>query len=114
MQTFAALADDTRLHMVEVLADGEQSVGELVARFHLSQPAISQHLKVLRDAGLVSVRADGQRRLYRLEAGPLQAVDAWLTRYRRFWSNQLDALERHLADNPELPKPAPKIPRRQR
>src|SRR5438105_15222090 len=100
--------------MVEVLADGEQSVSELVARFHLSQPAISQHLKVLRDAGLVSVRADAQRRLYRLEPGPLQAMDAWLARYRRFWSGHLDALERHLADNPEMPSPAPNPSRRKK
>lgn len=103
MQAFAVLADNTRLHMVELLAERERSVGELVAQFRLSQPAISQHLKVLRDAGLVRVRPDAQRRLYSLDPGPLRALDTWLDRYRGFWTDRLDALEAHLAENRDMP-----------
>ena len=108
MQAIAALADDTRLHIIELLAEREWSVGELVARFSLSQPAISQHLKVLRDAGLVTVRPQGQRRLYGLDTRPLQELDGWLARYRQMWTSHLDALERHLADNPAMPSPKKK------
>jgi len=98
MQAFAALADPTRRHIVELLAEREYAAGDLVERFSLSQPAVSQHLRVLRDAGLVRVRRDAQRRMYALEPYGLAEIDAWLSRYRRFWSSHLDALERALND----------------
>lgn len=96
MDTFAALADPTRRRIVELLGRGERSAGEIVEEFDVSAPAISQHLKALRDAGLVQVRADGQRRIYALDPAGLEAIDAWLEKVRRFWSRRLDALEREL------------------
>jgi DNA-binding transcriptional ArsR family regulator len=89
---FAALADPTRLRLVELLADGERSAGALAAEFATSRPGVSRHLRVLREHGLVRVRDDGRRRLYSLEPGPLAEVDEWLARYRPFWENRLDAL----------------------
>lgn len=81
-----------------MLADGERSAGELVEAFpELSQPAVSRHLRILRDAGLVSVRIDGQHRMYQISPGPLSEVDEWLARYRRFWSGALDALVAHVS-----------------
>ena len=97
---FAVLAEPTRREILDLLRDGERPVGELVDHLHLSQPAVSKHLRVLREAGLVDVRADAQRRLYRLRPGPLAEVDAWLTPYRRLWNRSLDKLERHLEENP--------------
>ena len=79
-----------------MLREQERSVGELVEDLRLSQPGVSKHLRVLRDAGLVDVRVDAQRRLYQLRPEPLAEVDAWLEPYRRFWSGRLDALEAHL------------------
>ena len=99
MHTFAALADPTRREIVEALAAREQPVGDLVARFSVSQPAISRHLRVLREAGLVRVRADGQRRLYRVDTKGLDAIETWLNTYRRKVARQLDALERHLDED---------------
>ena len=101
MDTFSALADPTRRTIVEALAVGERSFGELAGRFDISRPAVSQHLKVLREAGLVSARADAQRRIYRLEPAGLDEIDGWLDRVRNFWPQRLDSLERALADNPE-------------
>ena len=101
MQAFAALADPTRRHIVEVLAKGERSAGDLAQRFTLTQPAISQHLRTLRDAGLVNVRRDAQRRIYSLNAHGLAEIDAWLSRYRKFWKTHLDALERALHEEDE-------------
>ena len=75
-------------------------MGELVEGISLSQPGVSKHLRVLRDAGLVEVRIDAQRRWYRVRAEPLAEIDAWLAPYRRFWTDRLDALERHLDDEP--------------
>lgn len=98
--SFAVLAEPTRRDILDLLRDGERPVGELVDRLHLSQPAVSKHLRVLRDAGLVDVRPDAQRRLYRLRPEPLAEVDAWLTPYRRLWNRSLDELERHLEENP--------------
>ena len=98
--TYEALAEPRRREILDLLRDGERPVGELVDRLTLSQPAVSKHLKVLREAGLVVVRQDAQRRWYRLRLEPLAEVDAWLEPYRAFWSSQLDALERHLEDNP--------------
>jgi DNA-binding transcriptional ArsR family regulator len=93
---FDVLAEPSRRHILDLLRDGERSVGELVDRLSLSQPGVSKHLRVLREAGLVEVRPEGQRRLYELRAEPLAEVDGWLSPYRRFWSSRLDALERHL------------------
>ncbi len=96
MDAFAALADTTRRNIVEALASGEQSFGELADRFEMSRPAVSQHLKVLRDAGLVSARAEAQRRIYRLDDDALGDIERWLDRVRQFWNPRLDELERVL------------------
>jgi DNA-binding transcriptional ArsR family regulator len=94
--TFEALAEPSRRQILDLLLAGEQPVGELVSALSISQPAVSKHLRVLRDAGLVSVRTDAQRRLYRVRPEPLREIDEWLAPYRRLWSERLDALERHL------------------
>lgn len=96
MNAFAVLADPTRAKIIEALAERDHTAGEIVAMFSLTQPAISQHLRVLRDASLVRVRRDAQRRIYSLDPGPLREIDTWLDRYRRFWSTKLGAFERHL------------------
>jgi len=96
MDALAALADPTRRRIVELLARGERSAGDLVDQFDVSGPAISQHLKALREAGLVQVRADAQRRIYALDPAGLAEIDAWLERVRGFWNPRLDALEREL------------------
>jgi DNA-binding transcriptional ArsR family regulator len=96
MDPFVALADPTRRRIVELLGRGERAAGELVEEFDVSGPAISQHLKALREAGLVQVRAEAQRRIYVLDPAGLEAIDAWLAAVRRFWSRRLDALEREL------------------
>lgn len=93
---FAILAEPTRRRILDELRRSERSVGELVGELDLAQPAVSKHLKVLRDAGFVSCRTAAQRRIYRLEPRPLRGVDAWLAPYRRLWAKHLDALERHL------------------
>jgi DNA-binding transcriptional ArsR family regulator len=97
---YAALAEPHRREILDLLREGERPVGDLVARLDLGQPGVSKHLRVLRDAGLVAVRADGKRRLYALRAEPLAEVDRWLEPYRAFWSARLDALERHLEEHP--------------
>lgn len=93
---WAALAEPHRRAMLALLRERPRAVGELVERLGLSQPGTSKHLRVLREAGLVSVRKDAQRRLYELEAAPLAEVDAWLAPYRERWKESLDALEHHL------------------
>ena len=98
--SFAVLAEPTRREILDLLRDGERPVGELVDALEMSQPAVSKHLRVLRDAGLVSVRADAQRRYYGLRPEPLGEIDAWLAPYRRLWSTSLDKLERHLEEHP--------------
>jgi DNA-binding transcriptional ArsR family regulator len=98
MDAFLALADPTRRRIVETLADGESAFGDLADQFDMSRPAVSQHLKVLREAGLVRVRKDAQRRIYRLDAEGLNALDEWLGSVRRFWGARLDDLERALKD----------------
>lgn len=98
MSTFEVLAEPTRRRILDLLRDRERSVGELVERIKLSQPGVSKHLRVLRDAGLVDVRVDAQRRWYGLRPEPLAEVDHWLEPYRRMWAGKLDALERHLDD----------------
>jgi len=96
MDTFNALADPTRRHIIELLATREQSFGELAERFEMSRPAVSQHLKVLRDANIVASRPDAQRRVYRLNDGALDELDTWVKSVRQFWSSALDELERVL------------------
>jgi DNA-binding transcriptional ArsR family regulator len=99
VDVFTAVAEPTRRAMLDLLADGERPAGELVAAFpSLTQSAISRHLRVLRDIGLVDVRARAQRRIYSLRPQGLREVDAWLARYREFWVNHLDAIEAHLAE----------------
>jgi DNA-binding transcriptional ArsR family regulator len=100
MTAYSAVAEPSRRQILDLLREGEWSVNDLVARVELSQPAVSKHLKVLREAGLVEVRPDGKRRWYGLRAEPLAEVAEWLEPYRRHWSDRLDALERHLEDNP--------------
>lgn len=93
---FDVLAEPTRRRILDLLREDERPVGELVGALALSQPGVSKHLKVLRDAGLVEVRHDAQRRYYRVRAEALAEIDEWLTPYRRMWAGTLDALERHL------------------
>ena len=90
------LAEPSRRSILELLRDGERPVGDLVAHLRLTQPAVSKHLRVLKEAGLVDVRADAQRRLYRIRPEPLAELDAWLASYRHFWTAHLDRLEGHL------------------
>src|SRR5262245_62303783 len=94
--TLQVLAEPRRQAIMDLLRDGELPVGELVERLRMSQPAVSKHLRVLRDAGLVEVRADAQRRLYRIRPEPLAELDDWLATYRKFWTKSLDRLEDHL------------------
>lgn len=96
MNRFAALADPTRRQIVELLGAGEQPAGAIGARFPVSPPAVSQHLKTLREAGLVRVRVDGQRRLYSLDPEGFAEMDAWFEKMRCFWRERLDGLEREL------------------
>jgi DNA-binding transcriptional ArsR family regulator len=98
MDTFTALADPTRRQIIESLAAGETSFGELADKFEMSRPAVSQHLKVLRDAGIVASRADAQRRIYRLTEDGFDEVEAWLGKVREFWSQRLDRLETLLSE----------------
>jgi DNA-binding transcriptional ArsR family regulator len=96
LTTFQVLAEPSRQAILDLLRDGERPVGELVDQLHLSQPAVSKHLRVLREAGMVQARADAQRRLYRIRPEPLAELDAWLATYRRLWTTHLDRLEEHL------------------
>lgn len=100
MSAYAALAEPHRRQILDLLRDGPRPAGDLVERLDLSQPGVSKHLRVLREAGLVDVRTDGRRRLYSLRAEPLLEIDQWIAPYRAYWSNRLDALERHLETNP--------------
>ena len=96
MSPFEAIAEPNRRTILELLRGGEVPAGDLVKATGLSQPGLSKHLKLLREAGLVSVRPDGQRRLYRLEPAALAKLDDWLEPFRSFWADRLDALEAHL------------------
>ena len=96
MDALAAIAEPTRRRIVEALRLRECTVSELVATLAMSQPAVSKHLRVLREAGVVAVRSRAQERVYRLEPGPFRELDAWLTPYRRLWTHHLAELERHL------------------
>jgi len=93
---FAAVADPTRRRLLELLAAGERSAGELAAEFDISRPGVSRHLRVLREAGLVRARGDGQRRLYSVDPASLDEVDVWLARWREFWAQRLNALDTEL------------------
>ena len=94
--TFEVLAEESRRRILDLLVEAERPVGDLVDRLALSQPTVSKHLKVLRDAGLVDSRSDAQRRIYRVRTEPLREVDDWLRPYRARWAERLSALERHL------------------
>src|SRR5262245_4159498 len=94
--TFEVLAEPNRRRILDLLRVEERPVGDLQRALAISQPAVSKHLRVLRDAGFVDVRADAQRRVYRVRAEPLREIDEWLEPYRALWSSRLDDLERHL------------------
>jgi DNA-binding transcriptional ArsR family regulator len=96
MSPFEALAEPNRRRILDLLREGERPAGELVDALAISQPGVSKHLKLLREAGLVSVRADGQRRLYRLDPAGLSELEAWLAPYRRAWAERLSRLDDHL------------------
>lgn len=100
MDVFEAIAEPHRRHLISLLTDRERTAGELVESLPaLTQPAVSRHLRVLREVGLVEVRPDGQRRIYALKPDGLRQIDDWITPYRRYWRGHLDALERHLEED---------------
>jgi DNA-binding transcriptional ArsR family regulator len=107
---FDIIAEPNRRAILSLLIASEQSVGEIERQLHMPQPAVSKHLRVLREAGFVESTVDAQRRLYRLNPKPLQEIDAWLAQFRRFWSAHVDALERYLdrMNPPQSTKPSPK------
>lgn len=107
---FTIIAEPSRRAILTLLANGERTVGDLEAALYLSQPSVSKHLRVLREAGLVEATIDAQRRVYRILPEPLQEVDAWMVPFRRYWSAHVDALERHL----ERTKPAPHVRKKSR
>jgi DNA-binding transcriptional ArsR family regulator len=96
LSTFDVLAEPTRRRILDLLREAERPVNELVTSLNVSQPGVSKHLRVLREAGLVEARVEAQRRVYRVRPDPLAEIDAWLAPYRRLWAKRLDALERHL------------------
>ena len=98
---FEVLAEPNRRRILDLVRTAERPVGDLVSALGLSQPAVSKHLRVLREAGFVEVRADAQRRLYRVRTEPLRALDDWLEPYRELWATRLDDLERHLNAMPD-------------
>jgi DNA-binding transcriptional ArsR family regulator len=101
-QLFDVIAEPSRRRILELLRQRERSVGELVAALGASQPAVSKHLRLLRETGLVRVRAEGQRRVYRVRPERLLELDVWLEPYRLLWSSRLDELERHVDEVPEV------------
>jgi DNA-binding transcriptional ArsR family regulator len=101
MASFEVVAEPVRRRILDLLLERPRMVGELTDELGLSQPGTSKHLRVLREAGLVVVRPDGQRRWYELRPEPLAEIDAWLSPYRRFWNQRLDALERRLDEMPD-------------
>jgi len=102
--TFEVMAEPNRRVIVELLRDRERTVGELVQKLDVSQPAVSKHLRVLREVGLVESRIDAQRRVYRMRSQPLRELDAWLEPYRAMWTRSLEALERHLDEADKRPQ----------
>lgn len=115
MQSLIALADPTRRRMVELLAGRELAAGRIAEAFEISAPAVSQHLKVLKEANIVRVRVDGQRRIYALEPEGFAELDLWLSQVKRFWNSKLDALERqmqrHKAEEAQASKQRPRKPK---
>ena len=111
--TFAIIAEPSRRAILSLLASCERSVGDIEDNLNLTQPSVSKHLRVLREAGFVESRVDAQRRLYRINPAPLMEVDAWLAPFRRFWSAHVDALERHL-DRIDQPTPKKRKTRKKR
>ena len=109
---FEIIAEPNRRAILSLLVSSQQSVGEIERQLGMPQPAVSKHLRVLRDAGIVDVTVDAQRRLYRLKPEPIQEIDDWLAQFRRFWSAHVDALERHLDRMDDSPKPTKTKPRR--
>jgi DNA-binding transcriptional ArsR family regulator len=104
MDVFEAIAEPSRREVLDLLAERERPAGELVEHLHrLTQPAVSRHLRILREVGLVDVRPEGQKRIYALRADRLIEIENWISRYRKYWPRHLDALEQHLADKPEEP-----------
>ena len=110
---FEIIAEPNRRAILSLLASAEQSVGEIERQLHMTQPTVSKHLRVLREAGFVEATVDAQRRLYRLKPESLRELEAWLAPFRRFWSTHIDALERHL-DRLEQTAPAKKKTRRRK
>ncbi len=103
MDTFSAVADPTRRAMLDLLMKGERAAGDLVSAFPgISQPAVSKHLKVLREAGLVNVQVRAQQRIYSLKPEPLADLDSWVAKYKVFWPDRLDALEEHLCKKDKI------------
>ena len=96
MESFEIIAEPNRRAILSLLVSSQQSVGEIERKLRMTQPTVSKHLRVLREAGFVESTVDAQRRLYQLKPEPLQEFDAWLTPFRRFWNTHVDALERHL------------------
>ena len=96
MESFEIIAEPNRRAILSLLVSSQQSVGEIERRLHMTQPTVSKHLRVLREAGFVEATVDAQRRLYRLKPEPFEEVDGWLEQFRRLWSAHVDALERHL------------------
>jgi DNA-binding transcriptional ArsR family regulator len=107
---FAIIAEPSRRAILSLLARAEQSVGDIEEALNLSQPSVSKHLRVLREAGFVESRVDAQRRLYRIKPEPLIEIDSWLAQFRQYWSGHIDALERHL----DQLDPAPRTRRKKR
>ncbi|MFI1988648.1 ArsR/SmtB family transcription factor [Actinoplanes sp. NPDC020271] len=101
MDVLEVLAEPARRRIVDALLTREASVSDLVSALGMSQPAISKHLRVLREAGVVTARAQAQQRIYRLEPGPFRELEAWLRPYRKLWNHHLDALEKHLREGEE-------------
>jgi DNA-binding transcriptional ArsR family regulator len=108
VESFEIISEPNRRAILSLLVSSQQSAGEIERRLGMSQPAVSKHLRVLREAGFVESTVDAQRRLYRLKPGPLQEVDTWLAQFRRLWSAHVDALERHLdrMDRDRIDQPA--------
>ena len=118
MESFEIIAEPNRRAILSLLVSSQQSVGEIERRLRMTQPTVSKHLRVLREAGFVESTVDAQRRLYRLKPEPFQELDAWLARFRRFWSDHVDALERHLdrmdPSTPTMATPTKSKPKRKR
>lgn len=106
--SFSIVAEPSRRAILSMLLDSERSVGDIERKLRMSQPSVSKHLRVLREAGFVESRVEAQRRLYRLRPEPLMELDEWLAPFRRFWSKHVDALERHLEEMDPPAKPAKK------